>query len=1179
MAENYPIAEGGKVYPKRLAKTLYDEETWETCTYKKKQTRKNRTSEKDSTKQINKQSNINNLYCRKCLQVFAEKMELMKHEETCLIRQKKESFLKHHPRKMDDPIVLLEKIMVPSSQPTADDSENQEAEKSADSSAPQTHAAQQEGRISAHTKTDTSYAEATKGTLLSPEKRNNVAPQPLKTQGPILQKQVAQNKQQQPKNRKPAKKNAHKNPTEDILTTTNQVQIQNDNDLSEINQPSAETEVIVESSTTITEENAVSEAYEEIVKWKRNLFDIPKGNLGKRFIEEMTKHLNNWTATNENKSLQLAMVMPSLLLQRTAKSCKGRVNKENLQRRFELWESGKLNELVEEGKCLQSRLTAVSGNKNEEETLVTKFRNHMLRGNVNAALRLLSSSGKSGLLNINEETIEQLHEKHPEGEEINDVMLLQGPEKYVHPVIFDEMNEDLVQKVAMKTRGAAGPSNFDASDWRSMLVSRVHGTSSTDLCRAIVNVAKKLCTENVNQRVEALMACRLIPLDKNPGLRPIGIGEVLRRIIGKMVVSVLRADLQENVGDLQLCAGQKSGCEAGIHAMSDIYHDADTHGIIQVDANNAFNTINRKMFLHNIKLICPEISIFIINCYQQPARLFVVGGIEILSQEGTTQGDPSAMYVYGLGLMPLILALSVMEVRLSAFADDLAGGGTLEQLRNWWDQIIYLGQFIGYTAKPSKSWLIVKAEYYQQAVEKFEGTGIRITMEGKRHLGAVVGSLTFKSEYVKELIDGWIEELKNLNKIARVEPHVAYSAYIFGFQHKFTYFLRTIPNISDDLKRLDKAIDEQLLKPIFDNYEFNYSERQWYSLPPRKGGLGIIIPSEVSDTFYQNSRHVTENLVSRIVNQHQPAESMENDAHQRVTQIIRTGKAQREDDKLAYVKSTLDPKKMKILEAISEKGASNWLTTMPIREHGFYLNKQEFWDSIRTRYGIALTRLPSQCAACGVPFNVEHAFSCKYGGFVTIRHNEIRDFTAEVLREVSQNVEVEPLLTPLTGEHLRYRTANTDDQARLDVSARGVWARGSKAFFDVRVFNPLAPSYRNQTLSAAHKSNENEKKRKYRQRIQNVEHGSFTPLVFTSFGGMSIECLKFFNHISDKISDKRNIAGSLARTWVRTKLCFSLLRTANLCIRGSKSAKPQNIVDLSSTHVQAAVSETRMDVN
>ena len=118
---------------------------------------------------------------------------------------------------------------------------------------------------------------------------------------------------------------------------------------------------------------------------------------------------------------------------------------------------------------------------------------------------------------------------------------------------------------------------------------------------------------------------------------------------------------------------------------------------------------------------------------------------------------------------------------------------------------------------------------------------------------------------------------------------------------------------------------------------------------------------------------------------------------------------------------------------------------------------------------------------------------CQPGGYVTIRHNEIRDFTAEVLRETSQNVEVEPMLTPLTGEHFQYRTANTDEQARLDVSARGVWTRGSKAFFNVRVFNPLAPSYRNQSLSVAHKSNENEKKRKYRERIQNVQSQNSEP--------------------------------------------------------------------------------------
>ena len=259
-----------------------------------------------------------------------------------------------------------------------------------------------------------------------------------------------------------------------------------------------------------------------------------------------------------------------------------------------------------------------------------------------------------------------------------------------------------------------------------------------------------------------------------------------------------------------------------------------------------------------------------------------------------------------------------------------------------------------------------------------------------------------------------------------------------------------------------------------------------------------------------------------------------------------------------------------------EKGASNWLTSMPIREHGFYLNKQEFWDSIKTRYGIPLSRLPSICA-CGENFNVNHAFTCKRGGFVIIRHNEIRDFTAEILREVCQDVEVEPMLTPLTGENFQYRTAITDNCARLDVAARGVWTRGSRAFFDVKVFNPLAPSYRNQTLSAAHKSNENIKKRAYRERIQQVKHGSFTPLVFSCFCGMSVECLKFFNHISDKISEKRNISGSLARSWIRTKLCFSLLRTANICIRGSKSRKPQNFSELASTNISVAVADARLN--
>ena len=142
-----------------------------------------------------------------------------------------------------------------------------------------------------------------------------------------------------------------------------------------------------------------------------------------------------------------------------------------------------------------------------------------------------------------------------------------------------------------------------------------------------------------------------------------------------------------------------------------------------------------------------------IYIYQRPARLFVVGGISILSLEGTTQGDPTAMYVYALGILPLIIMISEPlkssedKVRQSAFADDLAGGGTIDQLKRWWDLIIKMGKYVGYYAKPSKSWLIVKAEHRDEAERVFEGTGIQITTEGKRHLGAVVGSISFKEKY------------------------------------------------------------------------------------------------------------------------------------------------------------------------------------------------------------------------------------------------------------------------------------------------------------------------------------------------------------------------------------------------------------------------------------------------
>ena len=88
------------------------------------------------------------------------------------------------------------------------------------------------------------------------------------------------------------------------------------------------------------------------------------------------------------------------------------------------------------------------------------------------------------------------------------------------------------------------------------MTSNQFGNSSNDLCKTLAQAIKKLCTtEDLSPSLEALLACRLIPLDKNSGLRPIGIAEVLLRIASKVVVSHIREDIISTVGLLQVCAG------------------------------------------------------------------------------------------------------------------------------------------------------------------------------------------------------------------------------------------------------------------------------------------------------------------------------------------------------------------------------------------------------------------------------------------------------------------------------------------------------------------------------------------------------------------------------------------------------------------------------------------------
>ena len=119
----------------------------------------------------------------------------------------------------------------------------------------------------------------------------------------------------------------------------------------------------------------------------------------------------------------------------------------------------------------------------------------------------------------------------------------------------------------------------------------------------------------------------------------------------------------KSVGPLQLSVGHEGGVEVAAHAMRDIYDDSETQGVLFVDAENAFNSMNRKAALHNIQRICPIIPTYLINMYRTPYRLFVANRKTspvnfIWSSEGTTQGDNSSSAFYSIGILPILFHLN-----------------------------------------------------------------------------------------------------------------------------------------------------------------------------------------------------------------------------------------------------------------------------------------------------------------------------------------------------------------------------------------------------------------------------------------------------------------------------------------------------------------------------------------
>jgi hypothetical protein len=470
---------------------------------------------------------------------------------------------------------------------------------------------------------------------------------------------------------------------------------------------------------------------------------------------------------------------------------------------------------------------------------------------------------------------------------------------------------------------------------------------------------------------------------------------------------------------------------------------------------------------------------------------------------------------------------------------------------------------MGYHPNGSKTFLVIKPGLAEKAKEAFKGTDVKITEDGHRHLGAVIGSKAFAVTYMDNKVRDWTGQIDLLAKIAEEYPREAHSCFTKGLAGKWNYFLRTVPEASNYLDILDESIRSRLVPALLckKGDEVSGDLLEAVALPSSLGGLGVSSVSQKAQEQYDRSRTVTQPLLEKILAQE--VELDEYPAKEIGAAKRRNVKEKEKQRKEAYQNFITDENRpddirLSALHA-AEPGASTWLAVLPILEHGMDLTKEQWEVAMAVRYGLTLPFMPSRCG-CGCVFTLRHALQCLLGGFIYWRHDALKNFFVSFMSALFPDTRSEPTLKQLTQEEKRalqekYGSSNIGDRPRGDCSCLGFWQEGQRAYFDFRVWNHLAVKYLGMTVEECHKLNEQQKEIEYGPRIREFENAAFTAIVFSSMASAGPGATAFLNTLATRASEIQSIPRSQVLEYLRAKYGLLLIKSQHLCIRGTHEKK------------------------
>jgi hypothetical protein len=319
---------------------------------------------------------------------------------------------------------------------------------------------------------------------------------------------------------------------------------------------------------------------------------------------------------------------------------------------------------------------------------------------------------------------------------------------------------------------------------------------SDKLCVAL----QRFCNMAVNGLLPSnlspfLAGAKLIPLEKpGGGIRPIAVGEVLRRLVAKVLIARFQPGIADNLRPLQLGVNTPQATELIAHSARLFLQDHNNEGaMLQIDFKNAFNSIDRITMLDTIWNVCPSLAPWAQWCYGHPSNLIVSPQCSLLSSEGVQQGDPLGPLFFALTIQKLVESLNkINDVFWSCwYLDDGIITGSIEALESCL-QVIQQSSNVGLKLNYSKCCLSHIPLVHQMSCQSSLSRVPVSVDRSVKVLGIPIGS----PEFVANTLSDVGQKMSRLSAAILKLPdsHVAFTILRMAGSHcRVNHILRAVP--------------------------------------------------------------------------------------------------------------------------------------------------------------------------------------------------------------------------------------------------------------------------------------------------------------------------------------------------------------------------------------------------